>query len=434
MIGNIQIKGDPELFRETSSRDGGLIETPATMELEEFFMSSLKKLEKFIEPILWKIKRRTGNDIEVLDSTAKWQIIDFVENISGQKNIELLDFSDKLIDYIKEQYKEESIPLFKKLKTIAKNSDNLEALEDIDRSEKQYIEELEKRIQAEQQALEEKVKKEEAEKKAREAEEKARNAENKAKEAEAKAKKEKEKREESEEKLESETKQSIFQRALIGTEKKQIIGLQHQIFHSSSRIRRNLKLMVKFLNKEEINPKLEKYISIISLEASKIESITNYVTKANFNVLASELPQDIVQFIDEYISEIYLGDDSIIDSHLEKIVVKYPKNFKHEIEFRPLEITTMVDNFIQNAEKALANKIEFEFKIENNQLVILIQDDGNGIPEDNIPRIFDLGFTTTNGSGIGLHQVNEVIKKLNGTVEVTSIQQQGTKFKITIQQ
>ena len=143
----------------------------------------------------------------------------------------------------------------------------------------------------------------------------------------------------------------------------------------------------------------------MSLESSKINSIANFVTKANFNLKASEIERDIVEFMVGYLNEIYIADDKIIDSDL-----KISVNTKGEIEFvkeiRPLEITTLIDVFISNSEKKEtdAKNIVFNFYKKKDNLIIEVVDDGKrGIEKENLEKIFELGYTTTNGSGIGLY-------------------------------
>ena len=92
--------------------------------------------------------------------------------------------------------------------------------------------------------------------------------------------------------------------------------MQHQIYHSSSRVSRNLDLLIKHLGADKIDTKTKKYIKTISLETSKINSIANFVTKANFNLKASEIEADLIGFIKDYINEIYLLEDKIIDTEM----------------------------------------------------------------------------------------------------------------------
>ena len=67
--------------------------------------------------------------------------------------------------------------------------------------------------------------------------------------------------------------------------------------------------------------------------------------------------------------------------------------------------------------------------------ILSISDTGIGIPKENIDRIFEPFFTTKpvgEGTGLGLSIVYNIIKGHNGTIEVESLENRGTMFKITL--
>lgn len=264
-------------------------------------------------------------------------------------------------------------------------------------------------------------------------------AELKVKDAEIKiveAEKETERIKKEKDKIESELileqKKGIFQGALIGTDKERIVGLQHQIFHSSSRIERNVKLLVGHLKKTSLDDKTQKHISVISLEASKINSIANFITKANFNLKATEIKTDILNFIKEYLEEIYINESSIIDSKIEEFIIDFPSDISLILDLKPLEISTLIDNLINNSEKAKATKVTIRTFRKEAFLYIEFEDNGTGINPLIIDKVFEFGYTTTNGSGIGLHQVAEIVKNLNGKIYIDSNFDNGTKIIIQL--
>ena len=60
---------------------------------------------------------------------------------------------------------------------------------------------------------------------------------------------------------------------------------------------------------------------------------------------------------------------------------------------------------------------------------LFVEDTGIGIPPENLPRIFDLYFTTKEkGSGIGLSMVFRIVQLHDGEVEVQSTPGRGTRF------
>ena len=65
------------------------------------------------------------------------------------------------------------------------------------------------------------------------------------------------------------------------------------------------------------------------------------------------------------------------------------------------------------------------------RIELSVEDTGVGIPPENLPRIFDLYFTTKEkGSGIGLSMVFRIVQLHDGEVEVQSIPGGGTKFTL----
>jgi signal transduction histidine kinase len=65
--------------------------------------------------------------------------------------------------------------------------------------------------------------------------------------------------------------------------------------------------------------------------------------------------------------------------------------------------------------------------------VLRIADQGPGIPEEIQGKIFDLYFTTkSGGSGIGLAMTYRILQLHHGSVEVESLRDRGTEFRLRI--
>ena len=111
------------------------------------------------------------------------------------------------------------------------------------------------------------------------------------------------------------------------------------------------------------------------------------------------------------------------------------------IRISPSELQQVILNLINNAIDAMektGGTIIVETKIsaiEKNHLVISIEDNGPGIPKDNLGRIFDPFFTTKavgKGTGLGLSICYGIILKMGGKIDVQSQVGVGTKFRIWI--
>ena len=111
------------------------------------------------------------------------------------------------------------------------------------------------------------------------------------------------------------------------------------------------------------------------------------------------------------------------------------------IRISPSELQQVILNFFNNAIDAMEKtggtiKVETKVsKLEKNHVVILIEDNGPGIPKDNLDRIFDPFFTTKavgKGTGLGLSICYGIIQKMGGKIDVHSQVGVGTKFRIWI--
>lgn len=94
-------------------------------------------------------------------------------------------------------------------------------------------------------------------------------------------------------------------------------------------------------------------------------------------------------------------------------------------------------NIIANAEQAINGKgtIEITTLKRKDSVEIWIEDDGEGIPEDNLMKISDPFFTTKapgDGTGLGLFITFSIIEEHHGKIDVNSNLGEGTKFIITL--
>jgi len=76
-----------------------------------------------------------------------------------------------------------------------------------------------------------------------------------------------------------------------------------------------------------------------------------------------------------------------------------------------------------------------KFIRQDNQVVILVRDDGSGIPAEILPRIFEPFLTTKEtgrGVGLGLAISHSILDRHNGNIEVQSEPGRGTTFTVTL--
>ena len=111
-----------------------------------------------------------------------------------------------------------------------------------------------------------------------------------------------------------------------------------------------------------------------------------------------------------------------------------------EIIFDRYRLTALLRNLIGNSVKYRRKNIDnpyvkCEMMHQEKKLIFVISDNGEGISETDMPKIFDMfyrGNTNTVGTGLGLYICREVINKLGGEMGIESVLGSGTTITVTI--
>jgi PAS domain S-box-containing protein len=119
------------------------------------------------------------------------------------------------------------------------------------------------------------------------------------------------------------------------------------------------------------------------------------------------------------------------------VIVKREYGDIPPISIYPSRINQVFLNLLNNARQAIREKgtITIRTGTEGDQAFVSIEDDGVGIPEDNLKKIFDPGFTTKGvgvGTGLGLSICYQIVNDHRGTIDVESTVGKGTKFTVRI--
>lgn len=100
-------------------------------------------------------------------------------------------------------------------------------------------------------------------------------------------------------------------------------------------------------------------------------------------------------------------------------------------------IINLTDNAIKYSENN--DKIFIGSKYENNNCIIWVEDTGAGIPEKDIPRLFETFYRVDKarsrakgGTGLGLAIVKHIVMNFKGTIKVESELNRGSKFIVTL--
>jgi two-component system NtrC family sensor kinase len=109
-----------------------------------------------------------------------------------------------------------------------------------------------------------------------------------------------------------------------------------------------------------------------------------------------------------------------------------------EIETDRGKLQQILVNLVNNAFQAMDNGCHLDINASNQipeEVTISISDNGCGMPEENLAKVFQPFFTTKKegkGTGLGLTITYGLVKKLRGTISVKSKKQEGTTFILSL--
>lgn len=92
-------------------------------------------------------------------------------------------------------------------------------------------------------------------------------------------------------------------------------------------------------------------------------------------------------------------------------------------------------NLIKNAQEALprGGTIDILTRQDDQQALISVRDNGTGIPEEDLPHLFEPFFTRKGaGTGLGLSITQRIIEEHGGSIDVVSLPGEGTTFTIKL--
>lgn len=185
-------------------------------------------------------------------------------------------------------------------------------------------------------------------------------------------------------------------------------------------------------------------------QSDEKETIQNAVSVADMKMELFKIEQYVEMALNylrvEDISSDLSFEKCAVDDMVRQAVRKYAKVFiskKIQMDFKPTNIYTVTDEkwFVFVLEQLLSNSLKYtkegKISIFMEGKALVIEDTGIGIPAEDIPRIFEKGFTGYNGredkksTGIGLYLCKNIMDKLQWNIMADSEVGTGTKIYLT---
>ncbi len=185
------------------------------------------------------------------------------------------------------------------------------------------------------------------------------------------------------------------------------------------------------LLKEDVkDPKLKNYIRTIEDSLNFIFNFIEDILEFGRDKTSLNIQKFNISWFFNDIVEMFRG--SIDSEKIELLVNVPPELYSH---FDPFKMKRVFLNLLKNSSEAItdAGKIEMGATEAREGIKFYIRDNGKGIPENIIDRIFDPFFTYgKSGSGLGMTVVKKVVEDHNGKIEVESKEGKGTTYNIFI--
>jgi len=189
---------------------------------------------------------------------------------------------------------------------------------------------------------------------------------------------------------------------------------------------------------------------LVDRTAKRARFITKIGKMLDQVTLGADRISKSVDLLREYSREGYtpLAVDYDVDEGMRKVInvvaprdnsrrnVHYTPGDLGKIKCVPQEFHEVVSNLVQNAIDATPEdgNVWCEAQSNGDAVQIIVRDDGEGIPQENIDKIFSPMFTTKapgEGMGMGLAITYQLLKKRGGKMQVMSEVGVGTTFTIT---
>jgi signal transduction histidine kinase len=197
-------------------------------------------------------------------------------------------------------------------------------------------------------------------------------------------------------------------------------------------------LGLTYIGKSELQEeKARNFMDLIDQRVKKLNAIlTDILSLARTKKL--EVKMEILTF-SEVVSQTL--SDIQFDESTSPIKIIYSTSLENRLYSDLSQMKIILGNLISNAIKyhrlrQESPSIKINFNRTGDKVTIEVEDNGQGIPEKSLPRIFEMFFRATEqgeGTGLGLFIVKEALEKIKGSIDVKSIYGQGTTFSIYLE-
>lgn len=214
--------------------------------------------------------------------------------------------------------------------------------------------------------------------------------------------------------------------------------LDHFVYSVSHDLRAPLSSVLGLTEIYGLSKSVEEKDRIVSLIQTRAKRLDTFIVDVlNFSKNDRLEVRPLAVNLEDMVRDIVNGLGYLPDAHLIKVDINLPKEVIHVDADR---MRVIFNNLLSNAFKYVDRRKESNFvsiygNVNDSTLDLKIEDNGIGIEPEQTDTIFEMFVRATDqseGSGLGLYIVKEVVGKLGGSVSVRSAPREGTSFNVQI--
>lgn len=191
--------------------------------------------------------------------------------------------------------------------------------------------------------------------------------------------------------------------------------------------------LTHLLGLEKDPAKIPQYLHLLERSAFKLDAYVIDILEMSRNSKSDiEIQRiDLESFIWEIYGKLeYMTPDRKVDFGIECRGTEF---FSDRSRLRVV-LSNIIGNSLKYSKKE-QGKIQLLVNISEKEAVITLEDNGQGIAKESLPKVFDMFYRATessDGSGLGLYIVKETLLKLGGSIYISSVLGEGTKVKVLV--
>ncbi len=173
----------------------------------------------------------------------------------------------------------------------------------------------------------------------------------------------------------------------------------------------------------------------------QMKKIENYVEQVLYYVRSENSEKDYLikkVALKKVVCDIALkNQQDLLENKIDLIVENVEKDIYTDSKWLEFILNQIINNSIKYRKNTTNSYIKITTKDSKEKICLIIEDNGIGIPKEDINKVFLKSFTGHNGriktksTGIGLFIAKNLCKKLGHKIEIDSVQDEYTKVFIT---